>query len=64
MLLHTDKDGQSALHMATKKGHLDIVRILLMHNADVNIKGKVSIKTRFTGYFMVLQIRMSKLHFI
>jgi len=35
-----DKDGNSPLHLAAKKGRLEIVRLLLMHGADVNIKSK------------------------
>ena len=33
--------GDTALYRASDKGYVDVVKLLLQHNADVNIKNKV-----------------------
>lgn len=33
-----NKNGDTALHIATKNGYKDIVNLLLIHKADLNIK--------------------------
>lgn len=32
--------GETPLHFCAEKGHIDFVRLLLDHNADVNIRDK------------------------
>jgi ankyrin repeat protein len=34
------KDGETALHLASEKGHLDIARLLIEHNASVDLATK------------------------
>ncbi len=36
------QNGWTALHMASKNGHCEVVRMLLMAGADVNMKTTVS----------------------
>lgn len=36
------KDQRTALHMASKKGHIEIVQLLLQSSAHLNICDKVS----------------------
>ncbi|TMW55423.1 hypothetical protein Poli38472_013314 [Pythium oligandrum] len=33
------KDGETTLHVAAAKGHLDIIKLLLAHDADSNATG-------------------------
>ena len=33
-----DSDGYSALHAASENGHLEVVKILVEHDADINYK--------------------------
>ena len=40
--VHKQVDGWSALFYATDQGHLDIVKYLLKHGADVSLTSKVS----------------------
>ena len=35
-----NKYGDTALHMACRKGYTDIVKLLLEHNADANVENK------------------------
>ena len=35
------QDGWTALHIASANGYVDIVQLLLKHNADINVKGEV-----------------------
>ena len=37
-----DSDGYSALHAASENGHLDIVKLLIEHGADINYKSEYS----------------------
>ncbi len=34
------QDGETALYFACRKGHLDVVKVLLEHNADVSKESK------------------------
>ena len=34
----TDEDGWAALHVATYKGHKDLVELLIKHGADIHQK--------------------------
>ena len=40
--LDTVQDGSTALHVATREGHCEIVRMLLEAKADVNVQNNVS----------------------
>ena len=40
LLLIQDED--TALHLSSKSGHVDIVNVLLSHGADIHVKNKVS----------------------
>ena len=40
--LDTVQDGSTALHVAARKGHCEIVRMLLGAKADVNVQNTVS----------------------
>ena len=48
------QSGQSALWKASYKGHLDIVLLLLQHNAEVdlptNVRYTVTLRTQYTTY--------------
>ena len=35
-----DYDGRTPLHLACKKGHLEVVKVLLKHKADINFQDK------------------------
>lgn len=35
-----DSDGYSALHAASENGHLEVVKILVEHDADINYKSE------------------------
>ena len=39
LLTRTGSNGWTALHKAAGRGHVDVVRLLLEHGADVNAKG-------------------------
>ena len=41
ILFFPPQDDCTALHIAAEKGHLDVVIVLLSHNADGTIKDKV-----------------------
>ena len=34
--------GNTSLHLAVEKGHIEVVQLLLMSHADLNIKNNVS----------------------
>lgn len=36
----TDEEGYSALHAAAENNYLDVVKLLVTHGADVNLKGQ------------------------
>ena len=33
---------QTPLHLSTESGHVDIVKVLLSHGADIHVKDRVS----------------------
>ena len=37
-----NEDQETPLHFASKRGHLEVVRLLLGHGADVHIRGSES----------------------
>jgi ankyrin repeat protein len=37
-----DADGRTALHWAADKGHIEVIKVLLARNADVNARSKVT----------------------
>ena len=43
--------GWTALHLASSKGHLDIVKYLIEKGADINIKIKVSVYCHYYSYY-------------
>ena len=36
------QDGLTPLHLSSKSGHVDIVKVLLSHGADTEVKDEVS----------------------
>ena len=38
---HTQEAGESAIHAATAKGHVNVVRVLAYYGADLNMPNKV-----------------------
>ena len=38
---HTQEAGESAIHVATVKGHVSVVRVLAYYGADLNMPNKV-----------------------
>ena len=49
--------NETALHEASWKGHLDIVKLLLKHDADVNVKAKLKLSAlHFASYKGYLDI--------
>ena len=41
-ILFSPQDGDTALHYASRNGHLEVVKLLLQCHADVHVKGTVS----------------------
>ena len=41
---HVSQDGWTALHYASREGHMEIARLLVNRGADINMKDKVSIE--------------------
>ena len=39
--VYTQDAGESAIHAATVKGHVDVVRVLAHYGADLNMPNKV-----------------------
>ena len=55
LLLIQDED--TALHLSSKSGHVDIVNVLLLHGADIHVKNKVSIYSDITSIKTLLLIQ-------
>ena len=53
-----DPRGRTALHLAVTLGHLESVRILLRHNAQVNVENKGGWNGNFLSFLVVLLINV------
>jgi len=40
LLKQKNKEGNMAIHLATERGHLDVIKLLFKHKADLNAAGK------------------------
>jgi ankyrin repeat protein len=49
------QNGDTALHIASKNGHPEVVKLLVQSHADVNIKDRVSTESLYTPFTVNLE---------
>ena len=51
-----EQDGWVALHFASCRGHTDVVKLLLNHNADINVVTEVIWIIRMSFFTLIFKL--------